>query len=223
MLLFENIKKYYGSFLALEIPSLSVEKGLWWLQGENGSGKTTFLKMIAGLHPFTGNVILAENLSLKKQRQQYVKAVNYAEAEPLYPTFLTAKDLVDLFCYTKGGSITSAQEMLKQLHVYEEYNQPIGSYSSGMIKKVSLTLAFIGNPKIILLDEPLITIDTQAVDVICRIIKARSKEGISFIISSHQEIDTSRLDFTGTLYVENRIIVKKVNDYSNQNIAKGIG
>src|SRR5919107_5202150 len=119
MLLFKNIKKYYGSFLALEIPSLSIEKGLWWLQGENGSGKTTFLKMIAGLHPFTGNVILAENFSLKKQRQQYVKAVNYAEAEPLYPTFVTAKDLVDLFCYTKGGSITSAQEMLKQLHVYE--------------------------------------------------------------------------------------------------------
>src|SRR3954465_3344407 len=109
MLSFENIKKYYGNFLALKIPSLSIEQGLWWLQGENGSGKTTFLKMIAGLHPFTGNITLGEKFSLKKQRQQYIKAVNYAEAEPLYPTFLTAKDLVCLFCYTKGGSISSAQ------------------------------------------------------------------------------------------------------------------
>ena len=61
MLQFENIKKYYGSFLALEIPYLSINKGLWWVQGENGSGKTTFLKMIAGLHPFTGDIILNKN------------------------------------------------------------------------------------------------------------------------------------------------------------------
>ncbi|MEJ7684889.1 MAG: ATP-binding cassette domain-containing protein [Segetibacter sp.] len=122
MLQFENIKKYYGSFLALEIPYLLVDKGLWWVQGENGSGKTTFLKMIAGLHPFAGNIILEKQFSLKKQRQQYIKRVNYAEAEPLYPAFLTAKDLTELFCYTKGDDINKAKELLKQLHVYDAYD-----------------------------------------------------------------------------------------------------
>ena len=120
MLLLQNIRKFYGGFLALEIPALTVEDGTWWLQGENGSGKTTFLKMIAGLHPFDGNIILQNQFTLKKQRQRYLSLVNYAEAEPLYPPFLTAKDLVSLFCYTKKGDISDACHMLKQLHVYDE-------------------------------------------------------------------------------------------------------
>jgi len=208
MLQFENIQKYYGSFLALEISSLSIDKGLWWVQGENGSGKTTFLKMIAGLHPFSGDIILDKQYSLKKQRQQYIKSVNYAEAEPLYPTFLTAKDIVQLYCYTKNGDINEAQELLKELHIFNAYKQPLGSYSSGMIKKVSLALAFIGRPKIILLDEPLITIDVNAIDTICSIIRNKHKEGISFIITSHQAIAANQLTFTGSLAAKDKTINK---------------
>lgn len=208
MLQFENIQKYYGSFLALTIPSLLIDDGLWWIQGQNGSGKTTFLKMIAGLHPFTGDIILNKQFSIKKQRLQYIKSVNYAEAEPLYPSFLTAKDLVELYSYTKAGDIKEAQELLKQLHIYDVFNQPLGSYSSGMTKKLSLTLAFIGRPKIILLDEPLITIDTNAINTICSIIKNKQKEGISFIITSHQPIPAEQLQFTGRLQAENKTINK---------------
>jgi len=208
MLQFDHVQKNYGSFLAVDIPFLKIEEGVWWLQGENGSGKTTFLKMIAGLHPFTGSIMLQGKLNIKKQRRQFVQLVNYAEAEPLYPSFLTAKDLVELYCETKGGDILVAQQLLQQLHVYDAYNNPIGSYSSGMIKKVSLVLAFIGHPKVILLDEPLITIDTAAVDTICRIINDSYKNGISFIISSHQAVQSEQLVFTGKLRAKNRSIYK---------------
>lgn len=206
MLQFENIKKYYGSSLAIEISSMSIDRGLWWLQGENGSGKTTFLKIITGLLPFNGDIILDQKFSLKKQRQQYVRSVNYAEAEPLYPSFLTAKDLIKLYCQTKGGDINKSQDLLKQLHVYDAYTQPLGRYSSGMIKKVSLTLAFIGQPKIILLDEPLITLDTNAIDTICKIIKDKYKEGVSFIITSHQPLQSDQSFFTGRLVAANKTI-----------------
>ncbi|GEO10651.1 ABC transporter ATP-binding protein [Segetibacter aerophilus] len=207
MLRLTNVQKYYGGFLAIDIPSLFIEEGLWWVQGENGSGKTTFLKMIAGLHPFNGTISL-NNLTITKQRQQFVKLVNYAEAEPLYPSFLTARDLVELYCQTKGGDILFAQELLKQLHVFDAYTQSIGTYSSGMIKKVSLALAFIGQPKIILLDEPLITIDASAVNAICTMINDSYKKGVSFIITSHQAVRSEQLGFTGKLLVENRTIHK---------------
>ncbi len=206
MLYFEKVKKNYGGFLALDIPSLIVSDGLWWLQGENGSGKTTFLKMIAGLHPFDGDILLDNTFSIKRKRQQFIRKINYGEAEPLYPAFLTGKDLVTLYCKTKSGRIDEAVEMLRLLHVFDAYEKPLGTYSSGMIKKLSLVLAFIGKPDFILLDEPLITIDAAALEIICRIIQTSFNEGISFIITSHQKIQNDQLTFTGTMTAAERTV-----------------
>ena len=160
MLQLTALKKYYGSLLALDIPSAIIPPGIIWLQGRNGSGKTTLLKMIAGLHPFDGEILLLNKLSLNKQRHDYLLQINYAEAEPLYPSFLTAENLVKLYCYTKKGSLAEAKNLLSQLQLTEAWNRPLGTYSSGMLKKLSLVLAFTGNPSLILLDEPLVTIDT---------------------------------------------------------------
>jgi ABC-2 type transport system ATP-binding protein len=199
MLHFKNVKKYYSSFLALDIPDLTLGNGLWWLQGENGSGKTTFLKMVAGLHPFSGDIVVDDLYSIKKQRLQFIRRINYAEAEPLYPPFLRGKDLVTLYCKTKQGSTDEAAEMLRHLHVFDAYERPLGTYSSGMIKKLSLVLAFIGKPRFILLDEPLITIDVSALEVMCSIVRKKYEEGTSFIITSHQKVQSDQLMFTGIL------------------------
>ena len=217
MLHFKNVQKYYSSFLALDIPDLSIDEGLWLLQGENGSGKTTFLKMIAGLHPFSGDIYIADRYSIKKQRLQFIRRINYAEAEPLYPPFLTGKDLVTLFCKTKQGKVEEATEMLEQLHVFDAYKKPLGTYSSGMVKKLSLVLAFIGNPKVILLDEPLITIDASALEVICSIISKKFEEGISFLITSHQKVQGDQLTFTGVLKASDQHITF-VNDNDGHSI-----
>ena len=209
MLQLQNIQKNYGNFLALDIPSLTISPGLVWLQGENGSGKTTFLKMIAGLVPYQGNIILDNQCSLNKQRTQFLSQVNYTEAEPLYPSFLTAMDLVKLYCYSKKGNLQQAIEMLKQLHLMEDvFNKPVATFSSGMIKKLSLALAFTGNPKLILLDEPFITIDAHAVNALCSIIQTRLNSNVSFIITSHQSVSTAQLSFTETLSAANRTILK---------------
>lgn len=205
MLQFEKTEKYYGNHLALSVPALELPEGLHWLQGENGSGKTTLLKMIAGLHPFKGD-ILRDGISIKKQRNKFLSAVNYGEAEPLYPSFLTAKDLLELYCYTKNATITDSMDLLSELHIKDAYYKPVGTYSSGMVKKLSLVLAFVGNPKLILLDEPLITIDVASVDLICNLIKKkRDREGVSFIISSHQSFETA-IHFTSTVLVKHQTL-----------------
>ncbi len=205
VLQFSNVKKYYGAFLALNIPSLVIGEGIWWVKGENGSGKTTLLKMIAGIHPFDGDIRLDE-LTITKNRQRFVQQVNYAEAEPLYPSFLTARDLLELYCKTKGGSLQSAKEMLKQLHIADAYNKPLGAYSSGMIKKLGIALAFIGNATLILLYEPLITIDAAAVNIVCDLINNAHSQGKSILITSHQTLHNNQLAFTGTLHAKNNSI-----------------
>ncbi len=203
MLQFEQTEKYYGNHLALRISTMKLSDGLYWLKGENGSGKTTMMKMVAGLHPFKGDILL-DGRSIKKERNDFLLYVNYGEAEPVYPSFLTAKDLVELYCTTKNAAIADSIQRLKDLHIYDAYNYAIGSYSSGMLKKLSIVLAFIGDPKWILLDEPLITIDVAAVVLVCEWInKMRTEKGISFIISSHQSFQES-LPFSSIIEVQNQ-------------------
>jgi ABC-2 type transport system ATP-binding protein len=205
MLQFERIEKYYGNHLALQIPSLQLENGLFWLKGENGSGKTTMMKMVAGLHPFKGDILL-NGITIKNNRNDFLKLVNFAEAEPIYPSFLTAKDLVELYCATKKANINESIQRLKDLHIFDAYQNSVGTYSSGMLKKLSLALAFIGKPQWILLDEPLITIDVAAVSLVCEWINKMQKElGMSFIISSHQSFQNN-LPFTAIIEVQNNTV-----------------
>jgi ABC-2 type transport system ATP-binding protein len=205
MLQFERIEKYYGNHLALQIPSLQLENGLFWLKGENGSGKTTMMKMVAGLHPFKGDILL-NGITIKNNRNDFLKLVNFAEAEPIYPSFLTAKDLVELYCATKKANINESIQRLKDLHIFDAYQNSVGTYSSGMLKKLSLALAFIGKPQWILLDEPLITIDVAAVSLVCEWInKVQKESGMSFIISSHQSFQNN-LPFTAIIEVQNNTV-----------------
>jgi len=209
MLQFEKLQKKYGSFTALDIESFVIEDGIVWLQGENGSGKTTLLKTIAGLLPFKGDIILNNNLRIKKQRQQFLQLVNYGETEPLYPGFLTGKELVKLYCHAKKGSIKQCEELLQKLHVFEACNNPVATYSSGMVKKLSLVLAFTGNPKWILLDEPLVAVDVASVETVCGIIKNKhEQEGVSFLITSHQAFYSGQLTFTSSLLAAGHSIKK---------------
>ena len=206
MMQFNHVQKWYASHLALDIPSLSLDKGIYWLQGENGSGKTTFLKMIAGLHPFNGD-ILVSGISIKKHRVNFLRLVNYAEAEPLYPPFLTAKDMVELYCQTMKSDIESTRALLAQLHIIDSYQKPLGAWSSGMLKKLSLALAFTGNPSWILLDEPLITIDAEAIRLTEELINTwHDAKNISFIITSHQPFREHSLRITRKMFAGDQTI-----------------
>jgi len=113
---------------------------------------------------------------------------------------------VKLFCYAKKGNVKDIEALLQQLHIFNVYTKTVSTYSSGMLKKLSLALAFAGSPKWILLDEPLITIDKNAVETICDIINNKSKTGISFIITSHQHFTDGLLSFSSVLGAANKTI-----------------
>lgn len=187
MLRFTNYRKQYGDYLVLEVPSLELKSGIYWLKGENGSGKTTLMKSVAGLVPFDGQIAV-NGIDIRRQRDNYMRVVNYAEAEPLYPAFLTGNDLIDFYIDTKKGDRNLVEDLSVHLGVDKYAASKVGTYSSGMTKKLSLLLAFVGYPKLILLDEPLITLDQQSVQTLQHIVLERSGEGVSFLITSHQEI-----------------------------------
>lgn len=206
MLRLENVRKYYNRNLVIDSTSLELNKGIFWIKGPNGSGKTTLLKMIAGMLPFEGDIVF-NNISLKKQPFTYRQLVGWAEAEPLYPSFITGNDLLSLYGGIRKMTVDVRNELLEKLHLSGYINDPVGTYSAGMLKKLSLALAFCGYPPLIILDEPLITLDPDAFLIVNRLIlEHHETHKTTFLISSHQDAALLSAQVGKELFVGNRTI-----------------
>ena len=203
MLSIINYKKAYGHIPVLVIPRFEIPGGFYWLKGENGAGKTTFLKSVAGMIPFEGEMIV-DGIHLRRHRQLYTKNVAFAEAEPVYPSFLTGNDLLRFYELTRGKNEQIREKLIAGLGMQTYLANKVGTYSSGMLKKLSLLLVFSGKPALILLDEPFITLDADAVKFLQDHIAGCQKEAASFIISSHQ--DLSLPAFYTTLHIYQKSI-----------------
>ena len=186
MIRLHQVEKRYDGKSVLKIPELQIEKGIYWVSGINGSGKTTFLKILAGITPFNGDAFL-NDISIKKQPVDYRRLVSFAEAEPLYPSFITGSDLVSFYQDIRRASDQRVNKLIAFSGLGQNLETQIGTYSSGMVKRLSLLLAFIGHVSLILLDEPLATLDVEAVHSLPDLINEYKQEyGTSFIFSSHQ-------------------------------------
>ncbi len=205
MLQFTQVIKTYQGRTILQIPELTIRSGTYWLQGGNGSGKTTLMKMIAGINPFDGDITLF-NLNIHSQPVAYRKLISFAEAAPQFPSFLTGWDLIRFVQNTRQETNDHIQQLIDHFDIQSFLSYAIGTYSSGMLKKLSILLAFIGQTKFILLDEPLITLEDSSLPVLFSLIKERQALGVSFLISSHQAFATDQFQTTGKIVVANHTI-----------------
>ena len=207
MLQIENFTKIYNSRIILRVHNFIIEEGVHWIRGANGSGKSTFLKSVAGIIPFSGDVILNEKLSIKKQSVAYRKVVNFAEAEPVFPGFLTGIELIRLFKSAKNASKNQEDFYLESMNMTSYVNDAVNTYSSGMLKKLSLVLAFLGHPTCIVLDESLTTLDAEAIPVLYSWISNKYRQqGTMFLLSSHQLLEEGILPPVKEIIVEHTTI-----------------
>ncbi|HTJ14705.1 MAG TPA: ATP-binding cassette domain-containing protein [Dinghuibacter sp.] len=191
LLSFSNVRLSYAGASVLDIPSFALPDGFYEVRGPNGSGKTTLLKAIAGLLPVTGaprvstgpGAITLSGLDSVRDRVAYRRGCGFAEAKPLYPEFLTGAELYAFYVKTKGGEGPYAPALRSALGLDAFIGRKTGAYSSGMLKKLSLVLAWIGNPLLVLLDEPLVTLDAAAVAVVEDWLRSSP---VSLIVTSHQ-------------------------------------
>lgn len=207
MLHFNQFEKSYFNQLVLKIDNIKIPEGIFWIKGGNGSGKSTLLKAIAGILSFEGDIAIS-TIYLKDHGVPYRKLVNFAEAEPLYPEFLTGFEMVDLFAKAKGAVSDQEETLIAEMGMKPYIHNPLGSYSSGMLKKLSLVLAFLGQPKLILLDEPLNTIDVESLEILYRWINEKYRnEKISFLLSSHQPLDELKLPGLKQINIQDKKII----------------
>jgi ABC-2 type transport system ATP-binding protein len=190
MLSLNQFEKAFGSQVILKIEDLNFEEGIHWIKGKNGSGKSTLFNCLAGLSPFEGSIKLGD-LDLRNKPSLYKMKVNYSQAEPVFPEFLTGNEMIHFFAKLKQTSSKQVKELIEQLGVNLYADQPCGTYSSGMIKKLSIVIAFLGSPALIILDEPLITLDSEAQKLVSQMIVEARSQGVSFLFSTHQDFDNA--------------------------------
>ncbi|WP_316820938.1 ABC transporter ATP-binding protein [Pedobacter gandavensis] len=198
----QHINKKYGDHEVLSFEKWSLDHGIYWLKGGNGTGKTTLFKVIAGQTPFEGMLSL-NGISIRSQPVTYRSMISYAEAEPQYPPFVTGNELLNYHIEVRKASRENTASLVEALGMSPFMDQKVGSYSSGMVKKLSLICAFVGDVQLYILDEPLITIDANATALLYRLIKSYAEKGCSFLLSSHQELEMSCLPIKQAFQIVN--------------------
>jgi ABC-2 type transport system ATP-binding protein len=182
----KNVTKKYGNFKAVDNISFKIEKGeVVGFLGQNGAGKTTTMKMITGLiEPTNGEIFIEGEKISRKSR----KCIGYMpENTPLYQE-LTVKEFIDYMAELKGLKRQERKQQVKKLitdlGLADVENKLIRNISRGYKQRVSLSGALIGNPDILILDEPTVGLDPKQVIEIRNLIKSLRKNHTVFI-SSH--------------------------------------
>lgn len=206
MLIIKNFRKEYQGHLILDIPFLHIPPGVSWFQGMNGSGKSTFFKAISGIIPFDGEVVFDKKIDLQKEPIAFRKIINYSFAEPRFPDYLSGKEIIDYYQIIYKTDKGETEELIEVFGVASFYKTPISTYSSGMLKKISLIAALIGQAKILALDEPLTTIDKESQEKLLAILAKKVSQGVNILIASHHELPKSSLIVNHHFKVENQTI-----------------
>jgi ABC-2 type transport system ATP-binding protein len=201
MIIFKNAAKTYGSRTIIHIPQLQLPNGIYWVKGRNGSGKTTLLRMLAGMIPFSGEIIY-NGTSLQTHPLHYRGKTGWAEAEPQYPGFLSGREILNFYQHVYRDRRERVKKLIESFGIEEYLPTQTGSWSDGMIKRLSLLLAFIGTPQLILLDEPLATLDAEAQQFFPSFLSEYyALHECTILFSSHQSISTTLLPEIKTISI----------------------
>ena len=199
MLVIKDLVKTYSSGVqALKGVSLELPPGVFGLLGPNGSGKTTLMKIVATLLEPDSGTIEMNGVDLITRKDHTRRMLGYLPQDfGLYPT-LTARQMLDYFAKLKG--ITNKKErhalidaLLERVNLSSEPTQPLGEFSGGMRQRLGIAQALIGEPELIIVDEPTAGLDPQERVRFHNLISETASENTVVILSTHIVSDVSNL------------------------------
>lgn len=188
MLELKNLTKQYGNKKALNNISLNFSEGIYGLLGPNGAGKSTMMNIITGnIKPSSGKVMW-NNKEIASLGPSYRSLLGYApQQQGLYDTFSGRRFLsymAALKDISKKSMKDEIERVLSYVNLTDSADKPIGTYSGGMKQRILIAQAILGNPKLIILDEPTAGLDPKERVRIRENIKAISEDKI-ILVSTH--------------------------------------
>ena len=161
----KGITKQYGSKRALDDFSYSFEEGVYGLLGPNGAGKSTLIKIITQSVKPTGGEITLDGDDIFKQKEEYRKRIGYMpQQQTIYP-FYTGRQFLNYMGLLKGEDRKSLDEKiqfyLEKVNLISVADKKIGTYSGGMKQRLLIAQTFLGDPDIMIFDEPTAGLDPK--------------------------------------------------------------
>lgn len=164
-LVIQNLSKTYpNGTKALKNINLTIPKGMFGLLGPNGAGKSSLMRTIATLQEADTGSIMLGNLDVLRQKEEMRKVLGYLPQEfGVYPK-VSAEEMLDHFAVLKGISNPKERKevvaaLLQQTNLYDVRKKNLGGYSGGMKQRFGIAQALLGNPQLIIVDEPTAGLD----------------------------------------------------------------
>ena len=180
----EDLTKRYSKVNVVDSVSLRVRPGaIYGFVGKNGAGKTTFIRMILGLTRKTGGIIsYFDGIQAHMARKRIGSLV---ESPSFYPN-MSAKENVEIFCRMIGENPKKSGEILETVGLADTGKKRAGKFSLGMKQRLGIALSLVGNPELLILDEPINGLDPTGIAEVRKLIISLNKEhGKTVFISSH--------------------------------------
>ncbi len=187
---FKNVSKTFGDRTAVQDLSFMVRPGeIYGLIGPNGSGKTTTLKMIAGLYrPTSGNITVQGN-DVTEASTKAREHLGYVPDEPMAYDRLTGREFLqfvgELFGMDRALRDERIDSLLGEFGIQDLAGALFGSYSRGTKQKISMIAAFLHGPELIMIDEPMVGLDPASARTVKRMLVEFAGNGGAVLLSTH--------------------------------------
>lgn len=183
MLQTKNLCKSFKHHEAVQHVSLNVEKGkVYGLLGPNGAGKSTTLKMLTGILNPTSGEIYFDGKPWSRQILSEIGAL--IEQPPIYDN-LSARENLKVRALLLGVDDNRISEVLQTVSLTNTGRKKAGEFSLGMKQRLGIAMALLGNPKLLILDEPTNGLDPIGIEGLRELIRSFPKQGMTVILSSH--------------------------------------
>jgi ABC-2 type transport system ATP-binding protein len=189
MIEIENLTKKYGDKLAVDNISFKVKKGsIVGFLGKNGAGKSTTMNIITGYISATSGTARINGYDILKNPMEVKKCIGYLPEKPPIYSEMTVMEYLKFVCAIKDVKASAVNshidEIANLVKLTEVLNRRIGNLSKGYQQRVGMAQALVGNPEVLILDEPTVGLDPKQIIEIRRMIKALGKKH-TIILSSH--------------------------------------
>jgi Cu-processing system ATP-binding protein len=180
----QGVSQRYGSMTVLHDLNLNLGEGeVLGLFGHNGAGKTTSMKLILGLlSPSEGQVKV---LGRAPNDPQVRRQLGYLPENVTFYPQLSGRETLRHFARLKGAALSQVDELLEQVGLAHAADRRVKTYSKGMRQRLGLAQALLGEPKLLLLDEPTVGLDPIATQDLYQLIDRLRQRGTSIILCSH--------------------------------------